>query len=56
MGRYPLVRALAVVKMSGFTPQCSMANILPVLPNPVMTSSQIIRTPCLSQMSRTLCQ
>ena len=52
MGRYPLVIALATVNMSGVTPQCSVANILPVRPNPVITSSHIISTPCLSHISR----
>ena len=52
MGMYPLVSALATVKMSGLTPQCSVANILPVRPKPVMTSSQIMMTPYLSHISR----
>ena len=45
IGTYPLVRALATTVMSGTTPQCSVANIRPVRPNPVITSSQMSRTP-----------
>ena len=34
---------LAMVTISGIIPQCSMANILPVLPIPAWTSSSISR-------------
>ena len=43
---------LAVVRMSGWTPQCSMANHLPERPQPDMTSSAMRRTPVSSQMRR----
>ena len=43
---------LAVVMMSGATPECSMANILPVRPKPVWTSSTIRTMPCSSHSSR----
>ena len=39
--------------MSGTTRSCSQANIVPVRPNPVATSSQISRTPARSQSRRT---
>ena len=45
MGIYPLVRPLATVMMSGVMPQCSQANILPVRPKPVMTSSAMSKHP-----------
>src|SRR5258708_32006856 len=54
IGTYPLVSAFATTVMSGTTPQCSVANIRPVRPNPVMTSSQMRRTPYRSQISRTI--
>src|SRR5450631_2137291 len=38
--------------MSGFTPQWSIANHLPVRPHPAITSSSISRTPWRSQISR----
>ena len=44
---------LATVVMSGTTSQCSEANIRPVRPKPVITSSKISSTPCRSQISRT---
>ncbi len=44
---------LASVMKSGVTPSCSQANIVPVRPKPVATSSQISRTPWRSQSSRT---
>ena len=34
--------------MSGRTPQCSAANILPVRPMPLCTSSKMSRIPCRS--------
>ena len=42
---YPLVIPFASVMMSGCTPKCSMANIFPVRPNPLITSSAISSTP-----------
>ena len=39
MGTYPEVSPLAVVIMSGTMPSSLQANIGPVRPNPVMTSS-----------------
>ena len=56
IGRYPLVRAFATVMMSGLMSQCSTANILPVRPNPLITSSAMRITPYLSQISRTVGQ
>ena len=50
MGK-PAPSALAVVMMSGATPQCSMANHLPVRPMPVWISSPMSRMPCFSQMA-----
>ena len=38
--------------MSGVTPKCSKAHILPVAPNPVCTSSKISRASCRSASSR----
>ncbi len=49
MGK-PAPSALAVVMMSGATPQCSMANHLPVRPMPVWISSPMSRMPCFSQI------
>ena len=43
---------LAEVRMSGATPQCSQANILPVRPMPDCTSSKISRMPCSSHSAR----
>jgi hypothetical protein len=34
--------------MSGSIPQCSIANILPVLPMPDWTSSTMYKMPCCS--------
>ena len=42
--------ALANWIMSGSTPQCCRPNILPVRPNPVMTSSETSKTSYLSQI------
>lgn len=42
----PFAKPLAIVIRSGTTPLCSMANILPVRPNPVWISSAIMRMPC----------
>ena len=44
------------VRMSGRTPSCSIANILPVRPNPVIISSQISRAPSSSASSRNSCK
>ena len=41
----PLAMPFAVVKMSGATPKCSAAHILPVRPMPHCTSSKISRMP-----------
>ena len=41
-GTYPLVRAFAVVVISGVTSQTIVPNHSPNLPNPVITSSAII--------------
>ncbi len=38
--------------MSGATPKCSAANILPVRPIPLWISSKISRMPCLSATAR----
>ena len=51
-GRYALVTPFANVTMSGATPQCPSANIRPVRPNPVMISSAMNSTLCLSQILR----
>ena len=50
-GRYPPVRPLARQRMSGSTPSCSQANIFPVRPKPVATSSTISSTPWRRAMS-----
>ena len=42
----------AIVRMSGTTPSCSTANVVPVRPKPVATSSQTRSAPCRSQISR----
>ena len=47
---------MAIVIMSGVTFQCSIANIEPVLPNPVITSSAINMTPYLSHICRSIGQ
>ena len=36
---------------SGSTPECSIANILPVRPKPVCTSSATSTIPCSSQIA-----
>ena len=46
----------ATVITSGVTPQCSDANIFPVLPNPVTTSSAMSTTPYLVHISRNMGQ
>jgi len=46
----PAAIDLEATRMSGSIPQCSQANILPVRPNPVCTSSAITRMPYLRQM------
>ena len=48
----PDAMPLATHKISGTTFQCSQANILPVRPMPVCTSSATNRMPCWSQMRR----
>ena len=48
----PLAIPLPESRMSGSTPKCSTAHILPVRPIPDWTSSQISRMPCRSQSSR----
>ena len=50
----PAAMAFAMMTRSGSTPECSMANILPVRPKPVCTSSTIITMPCSSQSSLSL--
>ncbi len=52
IGTAPLVTPLANVIMSGVTPKVCAANACPVRPKPVMTSSKIRRSPCLSQIAR----
>ena len=51
-GACPLAMPLAVSRMSGSTPQCSIAHILPVRPAPDWISSATSRMPCLSQIPR----
>ncbi len=48
----PLAMPLPASRMSGSTPVCSTAHILPVRPMPHCTSSQTRRMPCRSQSSR----
>ncbi len=43
---------LATSRMSGTTPVCSAANILPVRPMPLCTSSNTSRMPCRSHSAR----
>ncbi len=50
-GQYPEVAPLAATRMSGRTPQWSIANQRPVRPKPVMTSSAMRRTPWRRQTS-----
>jgi len=45
-GIYPPVIPFAVQRKSGATPSCSQANIVPVLPKPVATSSAMRKMPC----------
>ena len=52
-GTYALVRPLAIVRMSGTTPQWFTANHSPVRPNPDITSSAMSRMPYLSHSART---
>ena len=47
----PLAIPLARHTMSPATPQCSEANILPVRPIPLCTSSKTSSTPCSSHSS-----
>ena len=54
MGIIPLVIAFAHEIISGVTPKYSEAVALPSLPNPVMTSSNINKISCLSQISLNL--
>lgn len=49
----PFAMPFAQDMMSGLTPCVCHANILPVRPKPVCTSSKINMIPYLSQMSRT---
>ena len=53
-GRYPAVRPFDRQMMSGSIGPCSQANIVPVRPKPVMTSSAINRMPWASQSSLSL--
>mmetsp|Transcript_57770 Transcript_57770/g.162966 ORF Transcript_57770/g.162966 Transcript_57770/m.162966 type:complete len:204 (-) Transcript_57770:667-1278(-) len=48
----PVATPFAKTRMSGCTPSCSTANILPVRPKPLWTSSAMSRSPCASQMAR----
>ena len=48
----PPVSAFDSVMMSGVTPACSQANIVPVRPKPVKISSKISRTSYLSASAR----
>jgi len=50
----PPPRLLATAIRSASMPACSIANILPLRPKPVCTSSAISRMPCWSQVSRKL--
>src|SRR6266404_1985887 len=51
----PLPMPLAIVIMSGFTPQCSMPHHLsPVRPKPVCTSSEMNNPPYFFTMSYTI--
>ncbi|MNP65474.1 hypothetical protein D3C76_1610640 [compost metagenome] len=47
---------LPKVSMSGFTPECSTAHILPVRPAPDCTSSTISSAPLRSQALRNSCR
>ena len=48
----PAARLLALTSRSGTTLKCCIANILPVRPKPVCTSSAIITMPCSSHSLR----
>jgi hypothetical protein len=48
----PEAMPLAVARMSGSTPKCSMPNIFPVRPIPDCTSSVTSRMPCFVVSSR----
>ena len=48
----PDAMPLAMTRMSGSTSQCRTANISPVRPKPVWTSSAISRMPCCRVISR----
>jgi len=49
----PPASDLAIAMMSGCTPMVSWPHILPVRPNPQITSSQIRRMPYLRQIAST---
>ena len=51
-GITPVASPLPPQMMSGVTPYVWAANMSPVLPKPVSTSSKIRRTSCRVQMSR----
>jgi hypothetical protein len=48
----PPAMLFATVMRSGSTPECSIANVLPVRAKPVWISSAIRRIPCLSHSAR----
>ena len=50
----PDAMPLAMTRMSGSTSQWRTANISPVRPNPVWTSSAMSRMPCWRVISRSL--
>ncbi len=50
----PPAMLLATVMRSGSTPECSIANILPVRAKPVWISSAMSRMPCWSHSARSL--
>ena len=52
----PFVVAFAIVIISGVTPYSCEAKGDPVLPQPVITSSNTNNIPCLSQISLNLCK
>ena len=53
IGRYPPVRPFASAMRSGTTPSFWQANIAPVRPKPVITSSRISQMPRARQSSAT---
>ena len=53
-GRMPPPSALPRTYMSGTTPSCSQANVVPVLPSPDWISSAISSAPCAEHSSLTL--